>query len=72
MAEHEGEIASLAERHGPPCPHGSLTVCPHCDPRGFLVAYALTRNILEDYGHSDAEVEAMVDTVLSDSSEADQ
>lgn len=51
------------ERHGPPCPHGSITVCPHCDPRGFLVAYAKTKNILEHLGHSDAEIEAIVDAV---------
>ena len=44
------------------CQHGCLAslVCPHCDPHGFLVAYAKTRNALERYGHSDEDIERMV------------
>lgn len=52
------------DRNGPPCPHGIVTVCPSCDYRGYLLAYAQTRNIIERLGHSDAELQAMVEQVL--------
>ena len=47
------------------CPHGCETVCPYCDPRGFLVAYAKTRNVIERLGRSDAEIEEAVDAVMA-------
>lgn len=51
------------------CEHGcsKATVCPHCDPDGFLFAYAKTINIIERKGYSDQELSDMVAGVRSDS-----